>query len=110
MVDPKQALDNFLGYLNVQKNVKTFLQCLPLEQMTMAHPDAIMGSAHACVKRQQLAMDLVALFPTTVTDCINIIKVLKVRNDFLEYERNASIEFSKLIVYSKYVCPLKIFR
>ena len=90
MVDPKQALDNLLEFLNVQKNVKVFLQCLPMEQMTMARPDAIMGSAHACVKQRQLTTDLVALFPTTVTDCINIMKVLKVRNEFLEYERKTS--------------------
>ena len=96
MADPKQALENLLEFLNVQKNVKTFPQCLPLGQMTMAHLDALMESAHACVKRRQLTMDLVALFPTTVTDCINIIKVLKVRINFLEYERQTSPLFLKI--------------
>ena len=81
-MDPKQALDNLLEFLNVQKNVKAFPQCLRLEQMTMAHPDAQTESAYACVKRRQLVMDLVALFPTTATDCINTMKVMKLEITF----------------------------
>ena len=107
-MDPKRELDNLQESMNAQKNVNLCLQCLPLGQMTMAHPDATMGSAHAYVKRRLLVMDHVTLFPTTVTDCINIIKVLKVRNNFLVYIKQPS--FSKLIIYSQYTFLLKIFR
>ena len=89
MVDPKRALDNLLESLNAQKNVKIYRQCLPLGQMIMAHPDATMGSAHASVRQRLLVMDFVRLFPTTVTDCINIIKVLKVKNNFLVFVKES---------------------